>query len=194
MTGKGVVGVAPKDGKVLWHYTEGQYKTAVVPTPIYHDNHVFITRGYGVGCDLIKLTPNANGTFKAEQVYANKNMTNHHGGVILLGGYLYGYSDGKGWTCLDFKTGEVKWADKSLDKGSVTCAEGLLYCYSERDGTVVLAEAKPDGWKEQGRFKIPEMSPLHKGQVMYWTHPVVSNGRLYIRDQSLLFCFDVTAK
>jgi outer membrane protein assembly factor BamB len=191
MTGKGVIGVAPKDGKVLWHYTEGKYQTAVIPTPIYHENHVFITRGYGVGCDMIKLTLNADGTFKADKDYANKNMVNHHGGVILLGDYLYGYSDGKGWVCQDFKTGEIKWSDKKFSKGSVTFADGMLYCYAEGDGAVVLSEAGTAGWKEVGRFKIPETSKLHKGQVMYWTHPVVANGRLYIRDQDLLFCFDV---
>ncbi len=194
MTGSGVVGVAPKDGKVLWHYTEGLYRTAVCTTPIYHDNHVFITRGYGVGCDMIKLTPNANGTFKAETVYSNKNMVNHHGGVILVGGNLYGYSDGKGWVCQDFKTGEIKWSSKELGKGSLSCADGRLYCYSEDSGTIVLAAASPEGWKETGRFTIPEKSNLHKGQVRFWTHPVVSNGRLYIRDQDLLFCFDVKAK
>src|SRR5262249_40104737 len=141
---------------------------------------------------MIKLTAKDDGTFKAEKAYANTNMVNHHGGVILLGGYLYGYSDGKGWVCQDFKTGEIKWSDKKFDKGSVTCADGMLYCYSEKDGTVALAEAKPDGWKEVSRFKIPETSKLHKGRVMYWTHPVVANGRLYIRDQDLLFCFDVS--
>ncbi len=192
MTGKGVVGVAPKDGKVLWHYTEGQYQTAVIPTPIYRDNHVYITRGYGVGCDMIKLTLSTDGTFKAEKAYANKNMVNHHGGVILLGDYLYGYSDKKGWVCQDFKSGAIKWVDNKFDKGSVTYADGKLYCYSESDGTVVLSEANPDGWKEVSRFKLPEKSARHKGQVMYWTHPVVSNGRLYIRDQDLIFCFDVS--
>jgi outer membrane protein assembly factor BamB len=192
MTGRGVIGVAPKDGKVLWHYTEGKYQTAVIPTPICRDNHVFITRGYGVGCDMIKLTANSDGTFKAEKEYANTNMVNHHGGVILLGDYLYGYSDKGGWTCQDFKTGAVKWSDNKFGKGSVAYADGMLYHYSEKDGTVVLSEASPAGWKEVSRFKIPETSKLHKGQVMYWTHPVVSNGRLYIRDQDLLFCFDVS--
>jgi outer membrane protein assembly factor BamB len=192
MTGRGVIGVAPKDGKVLWHYTEGKYSTAVIPTPIYRDNHVYITRGYGVGCDMIKLTKNSDGTFKAEKDYANTNMVNHHGGVILLGDYLYGYSDGKGWVCQDFKTGAVKWSDNKFGKGSVAYADGMLYHYSEKDGTVVLSEASPNGWKELSRFKIPETSKLHKGQVMYWTHPVVSNGHLYIRDQDLLFCFDVS--
>jgi outer membrane protein assembly factor BamB len=191
MTGKGVIGVAPKDGKVLWHYTEGEYKTAVIPTPVYRDGEVFITRGYGVGCDMIKLTPNDDGTFKAEKAYANKNMVNHHGGVVLIGDDLYGYSDSKGWICQDFKSGDVKWSDKSLGKGSVTCADGMLYCYDESTGTVALDEVSTAAWKETGRFNLPEKSDLHKGQVRYWTHPVVSNGRLYVRDQNLLFCFDV---
>src|SRR5262249_45706110 len=126
----------PKDGKLLWHYTGGEYKTAVIPTPVYRDNHVYITRGYGVGGDMIKLTLKDDGTFKAEKAYANTNMVNHHGGVILLGDYLYGYSDSKGWACQNFKSGEIKWSDKGIDKGSVAYADGMLYCYSERNGTV----------------------------------------------------------
>src|SRR5262249_10482912 len=113
------------------------------------------------------------------------------GGVILVGDYIYGHSDAKGWMCQDFKTGKQAWAEKKLDKGSVTCADGCLYCYSEKDGTVVLLEASPDGWKESGRFKIPKRTKLPRKAGQVWTHPVVANGRLYLRDQDLIFCFDV---
>ncbi|HEV3203174.1 MAG TPA: PQQ-binding-like beta-propeller repeat protein [Gemmataceae bacterium] len=191
MTMKGVVGVAPEDGKVLWHYLQNSYRTAVIPTPIFHNNHVYATAGYGAGCDLLKLTPEGQ-KIKVEKVYANTNMVNHHGGVVLVGDHLYGYSDGKGWVCQEFKTGKNDWEEKGkLSKGCLTYADGNLYCYSERDGTVVLAEATPKGWKENGRFKIPKETELNRKRGQIWTHPVVANGRLYLRDQDLIFCFDV---
>jgi outer membrane protein assembly factor BamB len=192
LTAKGVAGVAADDGRLLFCYAEAGYRTAVIPSPICHDDDVFATSGYGAGCDLIHLVP-SGGAFKAEKVYANKNMVNHHGGVVLVGDDVYGYSDGRGWVCLDFKTGKVVWAEKNqLGKGSLTCADGQLYCYAENDGTVVLVEASPAGWKENGRFTIPEKSKIRKPSgTKFWTHPVVANGHLYLRDQDLLFCFDV---
>jgi outer membrane protein assembly factor BamB len=192
MTGQGQAGVAAEDGRLLWHAEEAVNGTAIIPTPVIHENLVFVSSGYGAGCGLIRLTANADGKFSAEEVYANKSMVNHHGGVVLLNEHLYGYSDGKGWICQDFKTGKIVWSEKrKLGKGSITCADGLLYCYGEQDGTVVLAEASPDGWKEHGRFKIPRETTVRSPRGKIWTHPVVANGRLYLRDQDLLFCYDV---
>jgi outer membrane protein assembly factor BamB len=186
MTGASVAGVEPKDGKLLWRFarTSG---TAAVPTPDCRDDFVYVTSGYGAGCALVEV--HAQGQkLKAEQVYANKNMTNHHGGVVLLGDYLYGYSDSNNWICQNLKTGEIVWKSNKLGKGSVTYADGRLYCYSEKDGTLALVEASPAGWKESGRFQIPQPA-RRPGWV--WTHPVVANGRLYLRDQNLLLCYDV---
>jgi outer membrane protein assembly factor BamB len=192
VTGSAVAGVAAKDGRLLWRYPKDDFRTAVVPTPIFHDNQVYVTAGYGSGCALLKLTPNGNGT-KAEKVYANKNMTNHHGGVVRVGEYVYGFSDSeRNWICQNFQTGETVWSgQKKLGKGSLTCADGHLYCYSESDGTLVLVEASPKGWKEDGRFKIPRETTIRSSSGKIWTHPVVANGRLYLRDQDLIFCFDV---
>jgi outer membrane protein assembly factor BamB len=192
LTGKGIAGVRAKDGELLWHFIQSSYSTAVIPTAISHNGYVFATSGYGAGCDLLHIERDGSG-FKAEKVYANKNMTNHHGGVIRVGEYNYGYSDGPGWVCQEFKTGKNVWQDKSLGKGSVTYADGQLYCYSERDGTVVLAQATSQGWKENGRFKIPQQTAQKRKSGQIWTHPVVANGRLYLRDQDLIFCFDVRA-
>jgi hypothetical protein len=124
--------------------------------------------------------------------YENADMVNHHGGVILVGDYLYGYSDKGGWTCQEFQTGKVVWAEKGkLGKGAIHCADGMLYLLEENSGTVVLIEASPDGWKEHGRFKLDPQTTQRNPKGKIWTHPVVSNGRLYLRDQELLFCFDV---
>jgi len=190
MTGENVAGVAAKDGKLLWKHAK-QNRTAAIPTPIVADDMVYATSGYGAGCQLVRITQNGN-LLKADEVYANKNMVNHHGGVILVGEYTYGYSDGKGWICQKFKTGEIVWAEKNkLDKGALTYADGRFYCLGERAGDIVLVNATPDGWKEEGRFKIPEESKIRSNDGKIWTHPVVANGKLYLRDQDLIFCYDI---
>jgi outer membrane protein assembly factor BamB len=195
-TAKGVVGVAAKDGKVLWQYPKPEYRTAVIPTPIVRGDLVYITVGYGVGCDLLHLTAQ-DGVLKAESLYdkaARKNVENKHEAVALVGDYVYGWTDSERgrWVCQEFKTGKIVWDSKELGRGSVTYADGHLYCYGEKDGTAVLVRAAPDGWKEAGRFQIPRQTRIpRKFSPSIWTHPVVANGRLYLRDQDLLFCFDV---
>jgi outer membrane protein assembly factor BamB len=192
LTGKGVAGVAADDGRLLWHYIQPAYRTAVIPTAIFHDGFVYATSGYGAGCNLIQLMPDGK-KFEAVPVYANKKMTNHHGGVVLVGDHLYGYSESEhAWICQDFKTGDIVWSErKKLGKGSLTCADGHLVCYSENDGTAVLIAASPEGWKESGRFTLPRETSIRKANSKIWTHPVIANGRLFLRDQDLVFCFDV---
>jgi outer membrane protein assembly factor BamB len=191
MTTESVAGVAADDGRLLWKY---ERKTRItVPTPIVRDNLVYVSSAYLKGCNLIKITANG-ATFKAEEVYANTNMVNHHGGVVLVGDHLYGYTGGNErgpheWVCQEFATGKIAWhEDKKLDRGSITCADGRLYLYGESEGKVVLLEPDPEEWKEVGHFNLPEKSKFHRN---YWTHPVVANGRLYIRDEDLIFCYDI---
>jgi outer membrane protein assembly factor BamB len=137
---------------------------------------------------LVKLGPDGS----ADEVYANKVMKNHHGGVILIGDHLYGHSDGTGWICQDFLTGEMVWNERqALGKGCLTCADGRLYCLDERDGTVKLVEPSPKGWKEHGQFTLSPQTEQRSPSGRIWTHPVVANGRLYLRDQELLLCYDV---
>jgi hypothetical protein len=160
-----------------------------------HDNYVFITGGYGAGCDLIEIKAD-NGKFEADKVYGEKkDMQNHHGGVVLVGDYVYGRSDKGGWTCQEFRTGKVVWNEsRKLEKGSLTCVDGMLYLYGEKSGNCVLIEASPSGWKEHGRLTIPRQTNIRSGSGGIWTHPVVANGRLYLRDQDLIFAYDVSAK
>jgi len=148
---------------------------------------VFVTSGYGVGCNAFKVTPQGD-SFSAEQIYANKDMADHHGGVILVGDYVYGHSDSGGkLKCLELKTGHVVWEDRCVGKGSVTCADGMLYVRAEGGaGAVALVQASPDGYKEAGRFDQPDRS-----QKNSWPHPVVAGGQLYLRDQDLLLCYNV---
>jgi outer membrane protein assembly factor BamB len=147
---------------------------------------VYVTSGYGAGCNLFKVT-GADGRFSAEQVYANPVMANHHGGVVQVGDYIYGYSDGKGLTCQNAKTGQAAWAEKgAIKKGSIAYADGKLYYREEDTGTVALIDAAPTAYAEKGRFQQPG-----RGPEKAWTHPIIANGKLYIRDQDLVLCYDV---
>jgi outer membrane protein assembly factor BamB len=185
LTGRSVVGVAADDGRLLWR-ADRRGSTAVVPTPIFHDDQVYVTSGYGIGCQLFKISRPGD-KFTARQVYANKNMVNHHGGVVRIGEHLYGYSDGKGWVCQDFKTGEIVWRNESVGKGSIACADGRLYLRSERGkGRITLVEASSKGYKEVGRFDQPQRSKENS-----WPHPVITGGKLYLRDQDVLLCYEV---
>jgi len=187
LTAESVVGVST-EGKLLWKAAR-KGATAVIPTPVCKGNLVYVTSGYGTGCNLFKISA-TGGQFSAQQVYANKVIPNHHGGVILIGDYIYGYGDGKGWTCQDFKTGEAKWQDKTMGKGAIAYADGCFVLRQEdKTGTVALIAASPEGYKELGRFNPPDPSGKN-----YWPHPVISGGRLYIRDQDVLLCYDIQGK
>jgi outer membrane protein assembly factor BamB len=190
LTADGPAGFSPKDGKVLWQEKVTNFKTAVIPTPVFHDNCVYVTAGYEAGCGLVKLTPDGKGGLKSKVEYTNKVIQNHHGGVIQIGDYVYG-SDPKGLTCQEFKTGKVPWVEKKVGKGSVVAADGCLYCYGEKDGTLICVEANPTKYVEKGRFKIPQTSDKRKKSGGVWTHPVIADGKMYLRDQELLFCFDL---
>ncbi len=190
LTTESVAGIAADDGRLLWRAPR-KGRVAVIPTPIVKDDLVYVTSGYEVGCHLFKVAK-AGASFQATQVYANKVMANHHGGAILVGDHVYGHSDKGGWTCQKFATGEAVWQENAkLGKGSLTYADGHLYCREEKEGAseVVLLEATPVAYTETGRFKQPEQSGKHA-----WPHPVIANGKLYLRDQDLLFCYDVKGK
>lgn len=195
MTAGSVVGVAAKDGKLLWHMAKSN-PTAAVPTPIVAGDLVYATSGYSAGCALYKIEGNGGG-LNATEVYANKNMVNHHGGVVRIDDYLYGFSEGKNWICQDLKTGEIVWQERRFPKGSVTFADGNLYCFGEDSGSVALVEATPKGWNEKGRFTIPQRTKQsfprnRRAGNNVWTHPVAANGKLFLRDQEFIFVYDVS--
>ena len=194
LTNAGLAGVAAKDGAVLWRHRRPQpYGTEVINTPLISGDLIYTTVAVGNGgCELVRVEKDGD-AFKATTVYANKNLMNHHGNVVLVNGRVFGF--GQGWTCQDFKTGEVVWSERGkLRAGAVTFADGRLYCYTEDDGTAALVGAGEGGWKESGRFKIPRASKQRQPQGKVWTPPVVSGGRLFLRDQELVFCFDLKAK
>lgn len=182
----GVVGINAKDGKLLWHYDEPANITANISTPIVQGEYVFAASAYGTGGGQAKIVEAANG-FEAEPKYFLNKFQNHHGGVVLVKDHLYGTTNSS-LLCVDFKTGKIAWEDRSVGKGSVTYADGRLYVRGE-NGKVALVEANPDKYVEKGRFTQPDRS-----KEPAWPHPVVANGKLYLRDWDVLLCYDVKGK
>jgi outer membrane protein assembly factor BamB len=184
----GVVGVAADDGKFLWRYDHPHNGTANCSTAIYHDGCVFAASSYGVGGGLAKIEGSGD-SFTADEQYFEKRIKNHHGGLVLVDGYLYGTGDNS-LICIDWKTGKIKWDERKPGKGSLTYADGRLYVRNEGGkGTMTLVEANPEKYVEHGRFDQPNRSGANA-----WSHPVVANGKLYIRDQDVLLCYDVKDK
>jgi len=193
-TSKAVVGIAAADGQVLWRYNRPANGMGIgCAPPVYQDGQVFAASAYNAGGGLVKLSKNANGGLTAEEVYFSKKMQNHHGGMIVWDGCLYGANggnEGGNLVCLDFKTGAVLWderddPEKRAPKGSLAMADGRLYYRTEK-GPVLLIEPNAKQYLERGRFEQPERSPQPA-----WAHPVIANGKLYLRDQDLLLCYDV---
>jgi hypothetical protein len=186
MTGRGVIGVRAKDGKHLWSYNSVANSTANIPTPVIAGDHVFCSTGYGTGSALLKLDGKS-----AKEVYflKPKVLQNHHGGMILIDGHIYcGHKhNGGDPICVELKTGEVKWGPvKGAGNGSaaVTAVDGhLIYRY--QSGHVALIKATPTAYELKGSFM-----PAHQ-EAQSWAHPVVSNGKLYLREQNRLMCYEL---
>ncbi len=195
-TQEGAAGVSPKDGNVLWEYKrEDPFGDIVAPTPIVKGDKVFITAAPSGGFDLIKLTKDG-GKFTAEAVASGNKVENTHGGVVLVEDHVYGCSGEQRtkWFCVDFKTGKIVWsppAPAKFGKASLVYADGLFYVLGDK-GDVALMEASPAvQFKEISGFKLPAASTMRPQRGGVWTHPVVANGKLYLRDQELLFCYEV---
>jgi len=188
LTAANVAGIQASDGKVLWKIDRNG-KTAVIPDPVYKDGIVFVASGYGVGCNAFKVTATGD-EFKVEEIYNSTKVMNHHGGLLLVGDHLYELDDQNKLKCVELKTGNIVWEDKSVGKGSIAYADGYFVVRSEKGpGTIALVEASPTGYKETGRFDQPDRSKKNS-----WAHPVIIGGKLYIRDMDVLLCYDVKAK
>ena len=183
-TGNAGVGVRASDGKLMWRYEKVSNRTANITTPVFYDNKVFYTSGYDTGCALLSVKAQG-GEVKADEIYFNREMMNHHGGVVLIDGYVYGFNNSI-LSCVEFATGKTVWRDRSVGKGTLTFADGHLYLLSENN-VAGLAEATPAGYKETGRFQIADQG------WPSWAHPVVCAGKFYIRNQGTLTCYDVKA-
>ena len=182
LTSSAGIGVRAQDGRLMWRFEPVANNTANIATPVFADDKVFYTTDYGTGAALLSLTAKS-GVVNAAPLYTTREMQNHHGGVVLVNGYIYGFNNSI-LTCLEFATGKMMWRDRSVGKGSLVSAGGDLYLLGE-GGTVGLAEASPAGYREKGRFRIADQGwPA-------WAHPVVSGGRLYIRNQGVIGVYNL---
>ncbi len=195
LTNKGVVGVAAKDGRFLWGYNRVANNVANISTPVAYGDYVFCSSAYGTGSALLKLTAAGEGV-EAKEVYFldDKTFQNHHGGFVQIGDYIYG---GHGHnaskpTCIEIKTGKIMWQQDQPGGGSasVLYADGHLY-YRYQDDIMALIEANPDKYNLKSTFKLPRR-PGMSGEG--WAHPVIVDGRLYVRHSDVLLVYDVKAK
>ena len=183
-TKAGVVGVSAKTGEKLWLNAWCKGNVANCPDPQYSDGYLFWANGYGKGGVCLKLTP-AGDKVTAEEVFTTQDFVCHHGGYVILDGHIYG-NHNRGWTCMELKTGKVKWYEPAVGKGSLCYADGMLYVFGERSGKAGLLVCSPDATEVRGTFSVEGSGPS-------WAHPVVIGGRLYLRYDDNLYCFDVKA-
>jgi outer membrane protein assembly factor BamB len=196
---------ACKPGLVAFHAETGELQftskttgnnVAVIPTPIILGDEIYHSSAYKAGNTLLKLKSNG-GKVDMQEVYHfdKESMENHHGGYVLHDGTIFGFSNAlRGvWMAQDWMTGNVLWSKKVGNgrSGSITMADGLLYCYDDADGICYLVEPSKEGWKELGQVKLPEQTATDRGRGAIWAHPIVANKTLIIRDQELIYAFDI---
>ena len=183
-TGQRALAVDPRDGRLLWTYDRASNNTANIATPVVRGNRVFFSSDYGTGAGMVTVRAAGN-IAAAEEVYFTRDMRNHHSSSVLVGDTLYGFNSSI-LTALDFNTGKMAWRDRSVGKGSLIYADQRLYLYSE-GGVVGLAEANPAAYRERGRFTLAtSASPT-------WSHPIITGGKLILRDQDTIYAFDIRA-
>ena len=180
-TAERALGVSVRDGRELWSYDRVANRTANIATPVVAGNRVFLSSDYGTGAALLELS--ASG---AREVYFTREMRNHHSTSVLVGEHLYGFSSSI-LTAMQLADGTVAWRDRSVGKGSLIYADERLYLFSE-NGVVGLAEPAPQGYKEHGRFRI------EAGSLPTWSHPIITNGKLILRDQDNVYAFNIKSQ
>ncbi len=186
---KGLVGVDAKTGDLLWRYDKSaKGSTANIPTPVADQGFVYSSTGRGGGA-LVELT-SSGGQMEAKEVYFLPKLPNSIGGSVEVGGKLYG-TNGQGLLCVEFATGEVKWQNRCVGAGSVCYADGLIFVHGEQ-GDMALVEATPEAYHEKGRFSLPDQPD--RGKSLAWPYPVIADGKLYIRDLGMLWCYDVKSQ
>jgi outer membrane protein assembly factor BamB len=191
LIGRGVIGVEAETGRFLWGYNDIANNVANITTPVVHGRYVFATTAYSTGSVLLKIHDNGD-SFQADEVYfiRSKDFQNHHGGVVFVGDYLYGgHGQNRGDpACVELSTGSVVWKERSPSRGSasVLYADGHLIFRYDR-GEVMLIEATSTGLIIKGRFQALE------GEGPAWAHPVIHQGKLYLRHANSLFCYDLRA-
>ena len=192
LLGRGLVGIRASDGAFLWGYNKVANNVANIPTPIVSGDFVFGSSGYNTGSVLLKLAPAAAGKVTATEVYFLEGRTfqNHHGGFVLVDGYIYGGQGHRNGLpiCVELATGTVKWGGNIRNDGqgsaAIVYADGHVY-YRYENGVVILVEATPAGYKETGKMKV------QTSDLLAWSYPVITGGRLYLREKDSLFVYNL---
>lgn len=189
LVGRGLIGVRASDGKLLWQYNRVANTTANIPTAIVDGDYVFTSTGYGTGSALLKLTSDGRGGVKANEQYwlDGRELQNKHGGMTLVDGYIYcGHGNGNGMPiCVEMASGEIAWGpERAEGKGetSLIYADGHIL-YRREDGTILLTKATPK------KFDVVSIIQPEFQQGKSWAHPVIADGKLYLREQGKLMCY-----
>ncbi len=187
-----VIGINSANGDVLWNFDLTAFqpqkmgKGVNTNMPIYQDGEILVTSGYDHPALMISLAADGR---SVQLKWKNDTLDTHHGGIVLVDGNIYGtnwITNSKGdWVSLNWKTGKTNWVKSWLAKGSVIAADGLLYCYEERGGTVALVQPDTTDFKIISTFKV------EGGEGPYWAHPAIYNGKLYLRHGNILQRYNI---
>ncbi len=120
------------------------------------------------------------------RVWSQDTLDSQMGAAVLVAGYIYGSGhQNRGWHCLDWKTGKVRYTAREIgNKGAIIFSDGMLYCYSER-GDVALVKPNPQ------KFEVVSSFQIKKGSGEHWAHPVIKDGRLYLRHGNALMVYHI---
>ncbi len=190
-----ILAINANDGKLIWKFDFGSVNADkkggknYINTPIYRDGSVFAANGYRQTSAKIKVTFDGK---EPSLVWTNPEINPHVGGMVLVGDYIYSSthdsnSSGR-WICVDWKTGKTMWATEWKNKGSVIYADGMLYMYEEKFGNIALV--KPSGEK----LDIVSSFQVQQGDGPYWSHPVIDNGRLFLRHGDYMAVYNIKGK
>ncbi len=189
-TANGLVGVEAKTGKFLWRYEKNKGALGMsIQTPVTRNGYVY-SGANRVGGGAVRLSA-SQGTVSAKEAYFDPKLPTAIGGTVIVGDYLYG-SNQSAVMCVDYKTGQIKWTARSIAPVSLCYADGMLYMHGE-EGDVALIEASPEAYRERGRFTPPNQPKHGNPMEKAWAYPVIADGRLYIRDLNILWCYDIKA-
>jgi len=181
-TASGLVSVSPQDGHLYWRYPWETHYGCNIATPIVRGDYVFISSGYGKGCALLKILAGGPNGVEAKRVWETNQLRNHFSSSVLQGEHIYGFDDPGLLTCLDFRTGKAAYKERGFKKGSLLAVEGHLLLLGE-SGNLGIAEANPKEFKVKAQFQASTKT--------CWTVPVLANGKLYVRDEDKLTCFNL---
>lgn len=180
---KAVVGVDPASGRQLWSHPWKTSYDVNATTPAVANGVLFISSGYGSGCAALSLTGTG-----VKQIWRSKVIASHHSDPVIDKGAIYCYSgqstSNKSLKCVDLQTGALKWdAGPAAGWGTLVAVDGHLLCLTNR-GKLVLVQIRPDKFTKVAEFQAIKGNPV-------WTVPVVANGKVYVRFQNKLACYDL---